>query len=377
MASKRNPKVAHFMLTFAQCDLDPREMLTTLRDHTCLTGNIAYMCVAEEDHHDTQGVHRHIFVKLCEERRFNKDDIAWRFDLIRITTGNEYAYRSWEDFRTLWLLEDVDEPPCGFEVANILSDADSTIRRWHPHFRIPCKEKDDEGLVMPHPKNLWSYTRKDGKFIEYGHSPFRETSKTTSEQAERNRILLQTPISELLAKGLISAMALPQLQKSRAIYRQYERKENASYEIEVLWFYGPTGSGKTFEARRYLQEKYGEDWWESTGDGKSSAGWFDSYEGEKGVHFEEFRAGALPWQTVLRLTQWNPKLLLPAKGAFIRWCPRTIIFSSPNRPDEVFRYGEDRALWDNTDQLYRRLGGKLTRFWKDDEGYHHEVEDIN
>ena len=57
-------------------------------------------------------------------------------------------------------------------------------------------------------------------------------------------------------------------------------------KVEVKWFWGPTGSGKTYTAYQIVQErKLQDDLWVSA----DTCKWFDGYGGQKAVIFDDIR----------------------------------------------------------------------------------------
>lgn len=114
---------------------------------------------------------------------------------------------------------------------------------------------------------------------------------------------------------------------------------------EIKIFYGLTGSKKSFTARQWLESDFYV-WHPQQGQ------WFDGYEGEKKVLFEEFR-GQVPWGMLLSLLdRYDCKVQY--KGGIMEFVGTKIAITSPVHP--MFWYkltGDDRL-----DQLYRRIGGE-------------------
>lgn len=113
----------------------------------------------------------------------------------------------------------------------------------------------------------------------------------------------------------------------------------------VRVFHGSTGSGKTkaaFDIFRATGQPY---YVWSPGQDK----WFDGYEGETQVLFDEFR-GQLPMGEMLGLLD-RYEIRVPYKGGFVQFNGLDIIITSPCHPSEWYRTcGNDRI-----DQLLRRI----------------------
>lgn len=90
----------------------------------------------------------------------------------------------------------------------------------------------------------------------------------------------------------------------------------------VTVIFGPTGSGKSYSIRH----KYPDAYWVSRPPGKDQPLWFDGYDGQDTVVFDEFY-GWLPWDSLLRICDETP-WKAPIKGGFVQFAPKRIFFTS-------------------------------------------------
>ena len=120
------------------------------------------------------------------------------------------------------------------------------------------------------------------------------------------------------------------------------RNEDNPKRIEVFW--GPTGTGKSRKAREALDRD--DLWIWNPGMEK----WFDGYEGEKNVIFEEFRGQMTLGNLLIVTDRYNCRQ--QNKGGSVNFCPDHIIFTSPKHPKEWYNEYDDK---DRYDQLQRRL----------------------
>lgn len=119
-------------------------------------------------------------------------------------------------------------------------------------------------------------------------------------------------------------------------------------EIRVFW--GSKGAGKSYAARQWLG-------WENDADAPwvwnpQCKHWFDGYEGEKKVIFEEFR-GQLPFGFVLVLTD-RYSCKIEYKGGMCQFAATQICFTSPIHPRSWYSY-EDMKADESLEQLLDRI----------------------
>jgi len=127
----------------------------------------------------------------------------------------------------------------------------------------------------------------------------------------------------------------------KALKAELIEPRNEVPSVRVFW--GATGTGKSKIARESLN--FDEKWvWTP-----QRKHWFDGYQGEKSVIFEEFR-GQLPMGMVLSL--WDRyDCPVEYKGGTIEFCATDIIVTSPSHPIDWYEnMGDDRI-----EQLMRRI----------------------
>lgn len=111
--------------------------------------------------------------------------------------------------------------------------------------------------------------------------------------------------------------------------------------VQVFWYYGPTGCGKSHTAFDLMKE---DSYWMSSENLK----WFDGYCGQEDVLIDDFRSSHCTFSWLLRILDKYP-LLVPVKGSFVRWLPLRIFITSPYHPKDCYQNIEDKT------QLMRRI----------------------
>lgn len=187
---------------------------------------------------------------------------------------------------------------------------------WRVYLDDPCEGFEEEG-DMPH----------QGARTDLG-----EVTELLNEGKKLR------DIAETHAPVLIKYPRGMQLVRSLLI-----KPRDGSIIPEVRVYWGATGTGKTLAARTWLPDAYV---W--TPDLK---GWWEGYDGEEDVIFEEFR-GSLMFSTMLMLLDRN-SAKVPVKGGHCEFRALRIAICSPLPPESW--YPNKCSDQDSLDQLMRRI----------------------
>lgn len=118
------------------------------------------------------------------------------------------------------------------------------------------------------------------------------------------------------------------IQTLRALY---DTHQDSAPQVHVRW--GEPGSGKT----RFVYDNHTDVYAKPDGD------WFDGYEGQEVVIFDDFYGG-IKYNLLLRLLDRYP-LKVPIKGGFVNWRPRIIYITSNVSPEDWYpNIADKRAL---------------------------------
>ncbi|MDB4302203.1 hypothetical protein N9924_01410 [bacterium] len=172
------------------------------------------------------------------------------------------------------------------------------------------------------PKQAANYCTKDGDFEEWGQVPYgqghRSDLKQVIEKLQNGatmRAIAKDHPSDIIryGSGIIRA---------RQFYRPKREKPPT---IWVLW--GRTGTGKT---RRVWEYADLDELWVHSGDR-----WFDGYDGQRGVLFDDFDGSWFKLTYLLKLID-RYVMQVPIKGGFQWWCPTTIYITSNLNPTDWY-----------------------------------------
>ena len=125
-------------------------------------------------------------------------------------------------------------------------------------------------------------------------------------------------------------------------YIQHKRSTRRTQQTKVIWIYGPTGTGKSKIAYDYDNEAYYKD----LSDGK----WWNSYEQQPTVIFDDLRKDTFKFHELLRLFDRYP-LKVQTKGSMTEFNSNTIIVTANQHWKDMYANRQDEDLA----QLARRI----------------------
>lgn len=176
------------------------------------------------------------------------------------------------------------------------------------------------------------YCIKDGDAKEWGELPqqgARNDIKNFYEDIKKKRKYLE------IADDHTECMA-KYLKFYKETKFQVAREDVKFEEIEVNVIVGPAGCGKT----RSVVEKHPDVYWvEPTNSGTV---WFDGYDGQEAILFDDFYGG-VKYSQMLRFLD-GYKFQLPIKGGFTWKQWKKVYITSNKHPDQWYKHGLTPAL---------------------------------
>lgn len=180
-----------------------------------------------------------------------------------------------------------------------------------------------------------SYLHKEGARVLLELGEFRQQRPgTRSDLTEiRDQILSGIPLSEVIQ----GCSNYQQLRFAEGLAKYAPCSKDARI---VSWYYGPSGTGKTFTAVNSCPP-------DNTWVGAPPYSFFNGYSGQTHVVLDDLRANDIPFNLLLRMFDPYP-LFVNVKGASVPWRARHIYITTPWHPKQ-FCFGEEKF------QLERRL----------------------
>lgn len=172
------------------------------------------------------------------------------------------------------------------------------------------------------------YCKKDGDFVEIG-------KLSTPQQGKRTDLdeLKEAAMESNDLRGIV--MECKNLQQIRFVEKIYEyKKDNGQRDIEVYWYHGYAGTGKT---RAVAKKTDGLDvYWKN-----DSSKWWDGYCGEEIVVFDDLDIEEYGFRNLLRLMDRYP-LRVQVKGGYRQFLCKKLYITCPYNPENYW-YGNERA----------------------------------
>lgn len=196
-----------------------------------------------------------------------------------------------------------------------------------------CKKMLSRAHWEPALCSDWNYEHKDGTKVH--HIDNRAPGKRKDLDAAYEAIAVKKPLREFVTEVKPGFQALKLYEKLESLYSDPRPVQ----PIDVRWYFGPTGSGKTHSVYQEFPDVYR----------VCTYKFWEGYRGQRVVLVDDIRAGWCRFEELLKITDVYP-FRVEVKGSSCEAAFDTIIFTSPTPPADIWSgFGEDIG------QLLRRL----------------------
>jgi len=174
------------------------------------------------------------------------------------------------------------------------------------------------------------YCKKEGNFVEIGDG----------SQGKRTDLELACELSKVSMLKVAEEMPVMYVKYHKgfqALRNRLASKQKEFVEMEVIVLIGKPGGGKSRMARQIDPDLY------NLPEPVNGNLWFDGYDGEETILFDDFYGSWMKYHTLLQLLDGYP-MQLPVKGDFTtkRW--KRVILTSNKHPKEWYGREECEAL---------------------------------
>lgn len=179
------------------------------------------------------------------------------------------------------------------------------------------------------------YCSKDGDVFTYGEP------KTQGQRSDIKKIKKTIKDGGTMKDVLEEATSYQSVRMAEKYMEYHDKKRKPTDPLTVIWSYGYSGTGKTYEAIESMPYAYLK--------GNNTAKWYQGYDGEKELILDEFRSSTMKYNELLGLLQPYP-FTVETKGGSRQMKATTIWITSHYSPIEIY-YNIDEGR----SQLYRRI----------------------
>lgn len=146
--------------------------------------------------------------------------------------------------------------------------------------------------------------------------------------------------------------------------KTYSFDEDEHKKVNLYWFYGKAGSGKSKAARRYAGSLGTTVHFQDP----AMDNWYEGYNGEKLIFFDDMDTTKANLKNFLRMTDEYERPLVQKKGSSVRLDIDHVIVTTVESPweDEMFL-----NMKGGVNQILRRLT-EVMKCWKDESGHFHK-----
>lgn len=170
-----------------------------------------------------------------------------------------------------------------------------------------------------------SYCIKTGSWSLLGRLEIKKPGQRSDLEALKEDLLRKKSIKDISDDHFACFLKYDRaISKFRSIH-----SERRFWVPEVFVYWGPTGTGKT---SKVWNDNPPADIWAYSAE---SGCWFDGYDGQSIVLFDEFHGGIFRLPYLLKLLDAFP-MQVPVKGGFVNWVPKKIFITSNIDPVSWF-----------------------------------------
>lgn len=187
------------------------------------------------------------------------------------------------------------------------------------------------------PLQAATYCQKDGDFVEYGTLPHGSGRRTDLHELYE---LIKSGASKQEIADKFPSQFIRYRNSILALIADHQEERDWECDVQVLW--GRTGTGKT---RKVFETHANAEIYVHPGES-----WFNGYEGQPVVLFDDFNGSEFKLSYLLKLLD-RYKMKVPVKGGYVQWIPKTIYITSNKDPAAWY----SNAIEEHRNAMFRRI----------------------
>jgi len=168
------------------------------------------------------------------------------------------------------------------------------------------------------PVQAAEYCKKDGSYTEFGNCPKGRGRRSDMEQLS---VRIRAGATKEEIQEEFSSLYIRYRNNILSTIRDMQPERTEPTHVVVLW--GRTGAGKTRQVWDYHKR---DTIYVHTGEQ-----WFDGYEGQSVVLFDDYNGSEFKLSYLLKLLDRYP-MRVPVKGGYVQWNPKQVYFTSNKDP---------------------------------------------
>lgn len=185
------------------------------------------------------------------------------------------------------------------------------------------------------------YCKKEMKYFKFGNIEFIDSISKKVIKVSTQNVKDMLDNGANMANIIDKVNTLSHIKYAESYLKIKEQPRKFTKDFQVYWFYGKTGTGKTYSIENLLEDKNYYSCMETSK-------WWEGYDGEKIVLIDDFRSSFCAFSTLLKILQPH-KFRVETKGGSRQLLATTFYITSCYSPTDAYSTNE------NIDQLLRRL----------------------
>jgi hypothetical protein len=196
--------------------------------------------------------------------------------------------------------------------------------------------------LAPKSVDAANYCKEDGAYVERGRISMPGAASVIQDLCEQIE-------DGVTPDDLVVENPGAMHQYGRIVDRRYGiflRRKWRTWMTQGIWYCGPTGTGKSHVAYEGFDPVTHYVF-------RNDHGWWDGYNGQKIVIFNDFRGSEIAYNILLQLVDKFPMYVSCRNKEPVPFLAETVIITSPYSPEEL--YGGKADHVDSLEQLIRRF----------------------